>query len=108
MAGFEKVRVLLRRAAVGALFTAADASENAVDKGRALRRVPAAAAPELIECLSGIELGSAFGRNHAIHAAVRIGPLAERMVTDAARLAGFREPVKGPAEDGEQRSDEHD
>ena len=91
VAGFEKVRAFLRRGPVRLLFTASDAGENALAKRRGLRGGPSAEAPEPIDCLSGIELGAAFGRERTIYAAVRRGGLAERMITDAARLAGFRE-----------------
>lgn len=91
--GFEKVRAFLRRGPVRVLFTAADAAENALARRRGLRGGPSAEAPEPIDCLSGIELGAAFGRARTIYAAVRRGGLAERMITDAARLAGFREDL---------------
>lgn len=89
VAGFEKVRAFLRRGPVRVLFTAADATENALAKRRGL--LGGQAAPEPIDCLSGIELGAAFGRERTIYAAVRPGRLAGRLITDAARLTGFRE-----------------
>lgn len=87
VAGFEKVRAFLRRGPVRVLFTAADATLNALAKRRGLL----GGAPDSIDCLSGIELGAAFGRERTIYAAVRPGRLAGRLITDAARLAGFRE-----------------
>lgn len=87
VAGFEKVRAFLRRGPVGVLFTAADATGNALAKRRGLL----GGAAEPIDCLSGHELGAAFGREHTVYAAVRPGRLAGRLMTDAARLAGFRE-----------------
>ncbi len=44
----------------------------------------------VIECLTSAELGLALGRENVIHAAVQPGGLAERLIFDAERLAGFR------------------
>ena len=46
--------------------------------------------PMVAECLSSTELGLALGRENVIHAAVNPGPLAERLISDSARLKGFR------------------
>jgi uncharacterized protein len=69
-----------------------EASEGAED-GR--RKLAAAAVSrglriETIDCLSRAELSLALGRENVIHAAVKRGPLAERLIFDSARLAGFR------------------
>lgn len=87
--GFEKVRARLRSGGVGALVTAADAAADGRDK---LRRL----APEAprIEVLDSAELGLAFGRDFAIHAALDAGGIADRAIAEAGRLAGFR---PGPA-----------
>ncbi len=45
---------------------------------------------EIVDCLSRAELSLALGRENVIHAAVKPGPLAERLLFDAARLKGFR------------------
>ena len=45
---------------------------------------------ETIECLTSRELGVAVGRENVIHAALKPGRLAERLIFDAGRLAGFR------------------
>jgi len=47
---------------------------------------------EIIEVLTGAELGLALGRENVIHAALKPGRLAERLSFDAARLGGFRAP----------------
>ena len=44
----------------------------------------------LVECLSCAELGLALGRENVIHAALKPGRLAERLIFEAARLEGFR------------------
>lgn len=45
---------------------------------------------ETIDCLTGAELSLALGRENVIHAAVKPGPLAERLILDSVRLRGFR------------------
>jgi predicted RNA-binding protein YlxR (DUF448 family) len=44
----------------------------------------------VIESLTSAELGLALGRENVIHAAVRPGGFAERLILDAERLSGFR------------------
>lgn len=83
--GFAKVEAALAQRRAALLLAAAD---GAVD-GRAKLRALAPGLP-LVEQLSGAELGAAFGREHAVHAALMRGPLAAALAADAARLAGFR------------------
>src|ERR1700749_4849661 len=45
---------------------------------------------ETIECLTAAELSLALGRENVIHAALKPGRLAERLIFDAGRLGGFR------------------
>ena len=89
--GFEKTRAWLAGGRAGTVLHAADAAED----GRAkLSRL----APDLprIDCLDRGELGLAFGREFAIHAALgRDGGFADRAASEARRLGGFR--VTGPA-----------
>ena len=40
--------------------------------------------------LTAVEMGEAFGREHAVHAAIASGNLAERLREDLARLAAYR------------------
>jgi len=51
-----------------------------------------------IEALTSAELSLALGRENVIHAAVKPGRLAERLIFDAGRLGGFRTalPAAGP------------
>ncbi len=69
-----------------------EASDGAEDGKRKLRN--AARARELkiatIDCLSCEELAVALGRENVIHAALKPGRLAERLILDAGRLKGFR------------------
>jgi len=83
--GFAKVRALVEARAAAALVAAADGAEDGRRKLRAL-------APELpcIEALSTAELGRAFGRETAVHAALRQGALTAAFLSGAARLTAFR------------------
>jgi len=95
--GFEKVRARLGQGPVGALIAAADAAADGMTK---LRR-SAGDAPT-IRSLGAGELGLAFGREFAIHAALDPGGLAARAIRDAARLEAFR-PARGA--DGPPRAE---
>lgn len=87
--GFEKVREHLRRSRSGARAAVRIEASDAAPDGCAKL---AAIAPELavIRVLAARELGLAFGRDFAIHAALDAGGLADRALTEAARLSGFR------------------
>ncbi len=76
------------RAAV--LVQASDGSERGKTKLR-----PPGDGDTLISCLSAGELGLAFGRERAIHAALAAGGLTTRVVEEAARLAGLRGHIGG-------------
>jgi hypothetical protein len=94
VAGFEKVREALRRGNAGLLLAASDGAVGGREKLRAL-------APDIpvLDVLSSAELAAAFGRDHAVHALVSRGALAERLKADADRLAGFRgTPTMGTGE----------
>ncbi|MCC6001854.1 MAG: RNA-binding protein [Pararhodobacter sp.] len=84
VAGYEKVRDRLLRDEVAVLVQAADGSP----RGRTKLRPPEGGAH--ITCLTGQELGMAFGREHVINAALSAGGLASRVVDEAARLASMR------------------
>ncbi|GMG80874.1 hypothetical protein LNKW23_00860 [Paralimibaculum aggregatum] len=84
--GFEKTRERLRAAnAPGVLL---EAAEGAADGRGKLRRL--ARGWPVIGLLSARELGLAFGRDFAIHAALDAGGIAERALREAERLAGLR------------------
>jgi predicted RNA-binding protein YlxR (DUF448 family) len=91
--GFEKVRARLKDGSAGALV---QASDGAVDGKTKLTRLADALSdgeanrvPE-IEILDSMELGLAFGRDFAIHAALDRGGFADRAIREAARLSGLR------------------
>lgn len=85
VAGFEQVRAWLRASQAAVLIAAAD---GAADGRAKLRRL----APDLplITAFSRGELGACVGRDEVVHAAVAPGGLAQRLLRDVERLAGFR------------------
>ncbi len=91
--GFEKVRARLKDGTTGAIVQASDGAADGKAKlarlaagvsGGAMDTVP------ILEILSSTELGLAFGRDFAIHAALDRGGLADRAIREAARLGGLR------------------
>lgn len=84
--GYEKVRGLLAIEEADVLIQASDGSE----RGKSKLRAPDGDG-RFIGCLTARELGLAFGREHAIHAALTAGGLTTRVVEDAARLSGLRD-----------------
>jgi uncharacterized protein len=83
--GFVKVRALIEAGDAVALLAAADGAEDGRQKLRAL-------GPDLplIEALSAAELGRAFGRENAVHVALRKGALVTTLVNEAGRLDAYR------------------
>ncbi len=88
--GFEKVKDWLTKGKAAVLIQASDGSERGKTK-----LFPPPGNNAFIGCLTAGELGLSFGREHAIHAALGAGGLTERVVEEAARLAGFRGHVGG-------------
>lgn len=93
--GFETVKARLKKGRAGALLAAAD---GAADGRRKLTEITAAVAragggeTPLVDALRGEELGLAFGRDSVIHAVLDEGGAADRVVREARRLDGFRQP----------------
>jgi uncharacterized protein len=83
--GFVKVEAWLAAGKAAVLIAAADGAAD----GRGKLKAVAPGLP-LVECLTSVELGAAFGREHVVHAALAAGRLAEMFVGDTMRLAGFR------------------
>jgi predicted RNA-binding protein YlxR (DUF448 family) len=88
--GYEKVKDWLVKGQAATLIQASDGSERGKTKLHA---------PEgekgFIGCLSAGEIGLAFGRERAIHAALAAGGLRTRVVEEAAKLAGLRGQTGG-------------
>jgi len=83
--GFEKVRARLQSGGAGVLVQASDAAPDG--KGK-LARI--AGGTPVVDVLGSQELGLAFGRDFAIHAALDRGGFADRVILEAARLGGLR------------------
>ncbi|PWE31850.1 RNA-binding protein [Pararhodobacter marinus] len=96
VAGYEKVRDWLTTETAEVLIQASDGSERGKTKLR-----PPAEGGSYIGCLTAEELGSAFGREHVIHAALAYGGLSSRVVEEAAKLARMRGTVGGADATGE-------
>lgn len=88
--GYEKVKEWLVKGQARVLIQASDGSERGKTKLH-----PPEGKDSFIGCLSSGELGLAFGRERAIHAALAAGGLERRVVEEAARLAGFRKHIGG-------------
>lgn len=86
--GYEKVKEWLVKGRARVLIQAEDGSERGKSKLR-----PPEGENRMISCLTAGEIGLAFGRERAIHAALAAGGLTTRVVEEAARLAGIRGPM---------------
>jgi len=69
-----------------------EAADGSPDGRRKLANAASAQGlmPQVVACLTRAELALALGRENVIHAAVKPGRLAERLILEAARLEGFR------------------
>jgi predicted RNA-binding protein YlxR (DUF448 family) len=72
-----------------------EASDAAAGGSRKLQGAALASGivPYVLRCFTGAELSLALGRANVIHAALKSGRVAERLIFDAGRIAGFR-PLK--------------
>lgn len=93
--GYEKVKDWLTKGQARVLVQASDGSERGKTK-----LWPPEGEDRFVGCLTAGELGLAFGRERAIHAALGAGGLTTRVVEEAARLAGLRGATSGQI-DGE-------
>lgn len=96
--GYEKVKDWLVKGHAVALIQASDGSERGKSKLRPPERKNG-----FIGCLTAQEMGLAFGREHAIHGALAAGGLSQRVVEEAARLAGLRGQVGGETADKDRQ-----
>jgi len=91
--GFDQVERALRGPKPPAvIIEAADAAKDGRRKLQAAARANGIV-PFVIGSLSAAELSLALGRSNVVHAALKSGRIAERLVFDAGRLNGFR-PLK--------------
>lgn len=86
VAGYEKVRAVLSKGTAGLLLAAVDGAADGREKLERLGRgVP------VVSALTRQELGQAFGRDQAVHAAVASGRIAETLEAATRRLAAYRQ-----------------
>lgn len=86
LTGFEKVRAELKAGRGAVVLAASDGASDGREKIAAL-----SGAHPVVAVLNAAELGVAFGRENAVHAVLSSGRLADRLLVDAGRLAGFRD-----------------
>ena len=83
--GFERVSDATRTGKPALFLAAVDGAAAARRKMRALARDST-----LVCVLTAAEIGAAFGREHVVNAALGAGPLCDRLIADAEKIAGFR------------------
>ena len=83
--GFDQVAAALEGKAAGVLVEASDAAVHGARKLRSRH-----GGGPLVACLTRAEMGQALGRDAVVHAWMREGTLATRLLQEAARLEGFR------------------
>ena len=96
VAGYEKVKDWLQSERADVLIQARDGS------GRGKSKLSTPSWGTYIGCLTARELGRAFGREHAIHAALGPGGLTIRVVEDARKLSGLRRDGVGAPAGGKE------
>ncbi len=102
--GFDQVAAALDGKVPGVLVEASDAAVHGARKLRS-RHGPG----PLVTCLTRAEIGQALGRDAVVHAWMRQGTLATRLLEEATRLEGFRRrqqagpDVTGPADADDQQ-----
>ncbi len=95
--GAEKVRARIVSGQAAVLLQARDGAPGGRRKLSALARAVGEGRIGQIELLDAAELGLAFGRDFAIHAALDTGGFAARLEEEARRLSGFRDAPPGDA-----------
>ena len=105
--GFDSVKQALEgRAKPGLLI---EAQDGAMDGRRKLLNFARNQGVQLavLDCLTCDELSLALGLGNVIHAALKAGPLAQKLLFEAGRLSGFRDP-KADAGQGEKSHPAHE
>ncbi|NIA72166.1 RNA-binding protein [Pelagibius litoralis] len=87
--GFEKVKAALKADRVGLLLQASDAAQDGREKLRALARA-VGWETSLLQFCDGVTLGTALGRDAAVHVGVTRGRFSAGLKRDVERLAGLR------------------
>lgn len=91
VAGFEKVMAAARAGDAAVLLEASDGSGDG--RGKIER---AAAGAGMITLWTAEQLGGPFARDKVVHAAIKHGGLCDRLVREARRLEGLRNPDAAP------------
>jgi predicted RNA-binding protein YlxR (DUF448 family) len=88
--GFAQVEEAFRdkRTKIAVLVEASDSGPS--DRAKLLGYARRHGQIPVVGCLAQAEIGLAFGRESVVHAALTSGTLAERFMTEAERLGGFR------------------
>jgi len=95
VAGFEKVDAALRAGKVRVLVAASDGAEDGRGK---LARI-AGSGVEVCAPLTAAELAQALGREHAVHAAIKSGGIAEKTIIASRRFTALQQgPETGARE----------
>ena len=99
--GAEKVRARIVSGVAGLLVQARDGAPSGRRRMAALAHGASEGRVGVVELLDATELGLAFGRDFAIHAALDSGGFAARLSTEARRLSGFRDAPSDRAAAGD-------
>jgi predicted RNA-binding protein YlxR (DUF448 family) len=94
VAGFEKVEAAIRAGKVRILVAARDGAED----GRGKLARLAGSGVEICAPLTAADLAQALGREHAVHAAIKAGGIAEKTIIAARRLAALEQGDTGARE----------
>ena len=102
VSGHDKVEEWIARGRARIVLVARNAADNAQRRARA----PEGGA--LIRVLGAEEIGRAFAKERAVHAALAEGELGRKLIDDSIRLAGLRPPVQlaGLRPPGDERGSE--
>ena len=95
VSGFDQVQASLAGGPCGVLLEASDAGPH----GRQKLRAKQGDGP-VVDLFTRVELGRALGRDAVVHAWIRNGRLATRLLADAAKLSGFRHRAPSDDESG--------
>ena len=87
VAGFEKVEAALRAGKVRVLVAASDGAED----GRGKLARLASSGVEICAPLTAAELAQALGREHAVHAAIKSGGIAEKTIIASRRFTALQQ-----------------
>ncbi len=101
--GAEKVRSRIVSGEASVLIQASDGAPDGLSKVRKLAEAAGAGEITRIGLLNSTELGLAFGRDFAIHAALDAGGFAKRARAEAMRLSGLR-VIDGPDGNTDERT----